>query len=99
MHKRIMWWGVVRRRINASFVGDLWVICAAGAVFSVLLAAPVRGQTILDNITSWFSGKKADEPIADALPYKVTIRIDHGDSDVRSAIEDGSNLVTLQDSA
>lgn len=94
-----MWWGVVRRRVIASFVGDLWVICTAGAILSVLLAGPVRGQTILDDITSWFSGKKADEPIADALAYKVTIRIDHGDSDVRSAIEDGSNLVALQDSA
>jgi translocation and assembly module TamA len=80
-------------------VDDLWVICTAGAIFSLLLAGPVRSQTILDDITSWFSGKKADEPIADALPYKVTIKIDHGDSGLRSAIEEGSNLVTLQDSA
>ncbi len=75
------------------------MICTAGAIFSLLLAGPVRSQTILDDITSWFSGNKADEPIADALPYKVTIKIDHGDSGLRSAIEEGSNLVTLQDSA
>jgi translocation and assembly module TamA len=89
----------VRRRVIASFLDDLCVICTAGAIFSLLLAGPVRGQTILDDVASWFSGKKADEPIADALRYEVTIRIDHGDSDVRSAIEDGSNLVTLQESA
>jgi translocation and assembly module TamA len=80
-------------------VDDLWVICTTGAIFTLLLAGPVRSQTILDGITSWFSGKKADEPIADALPYKVTIKIDHGDSGLRAAIEEGSNLVTLQDSA
>ncbi|HTN96617.1 MAG TPA: POTRA domain-containing protein, partial [Nordella sp.] len=63
------------------------------------MAGPAHGESFFEGITSWFTGKKADEPIADALPYKVTIKIDHGDSDVRSAIEDSSNLVTLQDSA
>lgn len=63
------------------------------------MAGPVQGQTMLDDLTSWFTGKKADEPIADALAYKVTIRIDHGESALRSAIEEGSNLVTLQDSS
>lgn len=60
---------------------------------------PGHSQSFFDGITSWFTGKKADEPMADALPYKVTINIDHGDSGLRSAIEDSSNLVTLQDSA
>lgn len=63
------------------------------------MAGPVRGESFFEGITSWFTGKKADEPIADALPYKVTIKTDHGDSDLRSAIEESSNLVTLQDSA
>ncbi|WP_162914120.1 autotransporter assembly complex protein TamA [Taklimakanibacter lacteus] len=63
------------------------------------MAGPVQGQTMLDDLTSWFTGKKADEPIADALAYKVTIRIDHGEGALRSAIEEGSNLVTLQDSS
>lgn len=94
-----MWWGVVRLRVNSKFTSNLLVLCTASALFSGFLAAPVRSQSFFDGITSWFTGKKADEPIADALAYKVKIKVDHGDSDVRSAIEDSSNLVTLQDSA
>ncbi|QIG52744.1 outer membrane protein assembly factor [Nordella sp. HKS 07] len=63
------------------------------------MAAPGHSQSFFDGITSWFTGKKADEPMVDALPYKVTIKVDHGDSDLRSAIEDSSNLVTLQESS
>ncbi|MGE0237334.1 MAG: autotransporter assembly complex family protein [Parvibaculaceae bacterium] len=37
--------------------------------------------------------------MADALAYKVSIRIDHADSGLKSAIEEGSSLVTLQDKA
>ncbi len=76
------------------------MVCATGAMVSVLMTGPVRGQTILDDITAWFSGgKTTDEPIADALAYTVTIKIDHGESQVRSAIEENSNLVTLRESA
>ncbi|MGE0006391.1 MAG: autotransporter assembly complex family protein [Parvibaculaceae bacterium] len=37
--------------------------------------------------------------MADALAYSVTIRVDHADSDLKSEIEEGSSLVTLQDKA
>lgn len=63
------------------------------------MAVPGHSQSFFDGITSWFTGKKTVEPMADALPYKVTIKVDHGESDLRSAIEDSSNLVSLQDSA
>lgn len=66
---------------------------------SILVVSPAQGQTVLDDIFSWFGGKEKTEPVADALAYKVTIRIDHADSDLKSQIEDGSNLVTLQDSS
>jgi translocation and assembly module TamA len=35
--------------------------------------------------------------VADALTYRVSIRVDHAESDLKSAIEEGSSLVTLED--
>jgi len=86
-------------RADNKFKSNLWVLFTASALFTGFMAAPGHSQSFFDGITSWFTGKKADEPMVDALPYKVTIKVDHGDSDLRSAIEDSSNLVTLQESS
>ncbi len=71
----------------------------AAAMFSVLTATPVASKTVLDDIFSWFGGEETDEPVADALAYRVSIRVDHAESDLKSQIEEGSSLVTLQDKA
>ena len=66
-------------------------------MFSLCLVTPAESRGFLDGIFSWFGDEEADEPVADALAYKVSIRTDHADSDLKSAIEDGSNLITLQE--
>jgi translocation and assembly module TamA len=66
-------------------------------VLSLWLATPAESRSVLDGLFSWFGGEEADEPVADALTYRVSIKTDNADSDLKSAIEDGSNLVTLQD--
>jgi translocation and assembly module TamA len=85
--------------VDSGFAGGLVGMGIAAAMFSLLAATPVQGETVLDDIFSWFGGNEADEPVADALAYKVSIKVDHAESDLKSAIEDGSSLVTLQDKA
>lgn len=97
--KGILWWGVVRLRVDSGIAKRLREIGIALAICSCLAATPAESRTFLDDIFSWFGGKEADEPVADALPYKASITVVHADSDLKSAIEDGSSLMTLQDRA
>ncbi|WP_162918427.1 autotransporter assembly complex protein TamA [Taklimakanibacter deserti] len=85
--------------MDSGFAGGFWVMGIAAAMFSVLTATPVASKTVLDDIFSWFGGEETDEPVADALAYRVSIRVDHAESDLKSQIEEGSSLVTLQDKA
>jgi translocation and assembly module TamA len=68
------------------------------AMLSLVVAEPAHSRTVMGDIFSWFGGEEADQqPVADALDYEVSIRVDHAESDLKSAIEEGSSLVTLED--
>lgn len=85
------------RRVVQGFSGGLSRLVIAGVVLSLALAKPAESASFFDGLFSWFGAGETDEPVADALAYKVSIRTDHADSGLKSAIEDGSNLIALQE--
>ncbi|MGE3871717.1 MAG: autotransporter assembly complex family protein [Parvibaculaceae bacterium] len=87
------------RRVVVGLSGDLWKLGIAGVVASLVLATPAESRSFLDGIFSWFGDEEADEPVADALAYRVSVKVDHAGSGLESTIRDGSTLVALQDKA
>ncbi|MEP9376751.1 autotransporter assembly complex family protein [Aquabacter sp. CN5-332] len=70
------------------------------ALGALALAGPARAAddpTFFDQAIAWFNpnAAKSEPPVADAVPYAVTFDVS-GDSAVRGAITDASNLETLK---
>ncbi|HSI40027.1 MAG TPA: autotransporter assembly complex family protein [Xanthobacteraceae bacterium] len=75
-----------------SLLPGAWLLVAASP------AALADDQTFFEKITSWFdpSSTAASTPAIDAVPYALTLDVKGGDSAVRSAVADASNLETLK---
>lgn len=74
---------------------------AAAAISIAIVPAHAQGANFFDSISDFFSPKRAGGPepeAIDAAPYEVAIEVS-GDSSVRKAIVNASNLQTLQSRA
>ncbi|MFK8253059.1 autotransporter assembly complex protein TamA [Ancylobacter terrae] len=75
-----------------------------GTCVLFLAAGTARAQDagFLESITSLFNPERAaaaKTPAIDATPYALTLNVKGGDKEVREAVEEASNLVTLKASA
>jgi translocation and assembly module TamA len=75
-----------------------------GAAALILTVAPARTEdaNFFDSIADFFNPNRAagrEAPAIDAVPYTVTIEVKGGDSSVKSAVTDASNLESLKDRA
>ena len=75
-----------------------------GAAALILTVAPARSQetNFFDSIADFFNPNRAagrEAPAIDAVPYTVTIEVKGGDSSVKGAVADASNLESLKDLA
>lgn len=73
--------------------------CALAALVLASSAQAAEDPTFFDQAIAWFNpnAAKSEPPAPDAVPYAVTFEVT-GDSAVRSAITDASNLETLKNS-